>query len=363
MSNWDLMMPGMGLTAIGLAGLVLSYAGIAHTFIDGMHALTGLTMFVGLIFLAAGILDGGVSTSNRAKATTLVIISISLGFGMFALTMNSSDYVITIAGILMAIAFPAIIIAYLAMKHPTIVKPVGSIVGMAAATGIIMWVAFGFVSPDTYMIPQQAGVEEPVEEVAPTGPIFAIEILEGSAEEGAPDYEPDRAIVQQGHIVEWINVDSVAHTVTSSVDFGETFDSSLISAGEVYTLDTSDLEVGEYEYLCIVHPWMVATLVIEAPKEPTKVIIPEGAAIPEEGQIYYDPEVIDITVGTTVIWENVDSTMHTSTSGNPETGADGVFDSDILSMGDSYEFTFADAGSYDYYCILHPWMIGTVNVE
>ncbi|KAF6247171.1 copper-binding protein [Nitrosopumilus sp. b3] len=363
MSNWDLMMPGMGLTAIGLAGLTLSYAGIAHTFIDGMHALTGLTMFVGLIFLAAGILDGGVSTSNRAKATTLVIISIALGFGMFALTMNSSDYVITIAGILMAIAFPAIIIAYLAMKHPTIVKPVGSIVGMAAATGIIMWVAFGFVSPDTYMIPQQAGVEEPVEEVAPTGPIFAIEILEGSAEEGAPDYEPDRAIVQQGHIVEWTNVDSVAHTVTSSVDFGETFDSSLISAGEVYTLDTSDLEIGEYEYMCIVHPWMVATLVIEAPKEPTKVIIPEGAAIPEEGQIYYDPEVIDISVGTTVVWENVDNTMHTATSGNPETGADGVFDSDILSTGDSYEFTFVDAGSYDYYCILHPWMIGTVNVE
>ena len=25
--------------------------------------------------------------------------------------------------------------------------------------------------------------------------------------------------------------------------------------------------------------------------------------------------------------------------------------------------TFADAGSFDYYCILHPWMIGTVNVE
>ena len=42
-------MPGMGLTGVGLAGLILSYAGIAHTFIDGMHALTGLTMFVGLI--------------------------------------------------------------------------------------------------------------------------------------------------------------------------------------------------------------------------------------------------------------------------------------------------------------------------
>jgi len=356
-------MPGMGLTAIGLAGLTLSYAGIAHTFIDGMHALTGLTMFVGLIFLSAGILDGGISTSNRAKATTLVILSIALGFGMFAFTMNTSNYTVTIAGILMAIAFPAIIIAYLAMKHPAVVKPVGSIVGIAAATGIIMWVSFGFVSPDTYMIPQQVGVEEPTEEIIPTGPIFAISILEDSVIEGNPDYDPDIAIVTQGHIVEWTNADSVAHTVTSAVDFGETFDSSLMNAGEVFTLDTNNLEVGDYEYLCIVHPWMVATLVIEAAKEPTKIVIPEGAAIPEEGQIFYDPEIIDVTVGTTILWENVDSTMHTATSGNPDSGADGVFDSDILSTGDTFEFTFTDAGNYEYYCILHPWMVGTVNVE
>jgi len=356
-------MPGMGLTAIGLAGLTLSYAGIAHTFIDGMHALTGLTMFVGLIFLSAGILDGGISTSNRAKATTLVILSIALGFGMFAFTMNTSNYTVTIAGILMAIAFPAIIIAYLAMKHPAIVKPVGSIVGIAAATGIIMWVSFGFVSPDTYMIPQQVGVEEPTEEIIPTGPIFAISILEDSAIEGNPDYDPDVATVTQGHIVEWTNADAVAHTVTSAVDFGETFDSSLMNAGEVFTLDTNNLEIDDYEYLCIVHPWMVATLVIEAAKEPTKIVIPEGAAIPEEGQIFYDPEIIDVTVGTTILWENVDSTVHTATSGNPDSGADGLFDSDILSTGDTFEFTFTDTGNYEYYCILHPWMVGTVNVE
>ena len=92
-------------------------------------------------------------------------------------------------------------------------------------------------------------------------------------------------------------------------------------------------------------------------------VIPEGAAIPEDDQIFYDPEVIDVTVGTTVAWENVDNTMHTATSGNPDGGADGVFDSDIMSAGDKFEFTFTDAGNYDYYCILHPWMIGTVNVE
>ncbi len=357
-------MPGMGLTAIGLAGVTLSYAGIAHTFIDGLHALSGLVMFVGLIFLAVGILDGGISTSNKAKATTLVVLGISLSFGMYALaTMNSSAFTVTLAGILMAIGFPAIIIAYLAMKHPTIVKPVGSIVGMAAATGIIMWFAFGFVSPDAYMIPQQVGVEEPVEEVTSTGPIFAIQILEGSSEEGNPDYKPDVAVVTQGYTVEWTNADSDVHTVTSAVDFGETFDSSLMDAGDVFTLDTTNLAIGEYEYLCIVHPWMVATLVIEEPKEAIKVTIPEGAAIHEDDQIFYDPQVIDVTVGTTVAWENVDNTMHTATSGNPDGGADGVFDSDIMSAGDKFEFTFTDAGNYDYYCILHPWMIGTVNVE
>jgi len=353
-------MPGMGLTAIGLAGVVISYSGIAHTFIDGMHALTGLTMFVGLIFLSVGILDGGISTSNRAKATVLVIVSIALGFGMFSFTMNTSNYTVTLAGLLMAIAFPAIVIAYLAMKHPNIVKPIGSIAVMASATGIIMWFAIGFVSPDTYMIPEVVGVDEPTEEIAPTGPIFAIQILEGSAEEGNPDYEPDVAVVTQGYTVEWTNVDSVTHTVTSAVDYGETFDSGLMNAGDSFTLDTTDLAVGEYEYLCNVHPWMGATLIIE---EPIKVTIQEGAAIPEDGQIFYDPQVIDVTVGTTVAWHNLDNTVHTVTSGEPPADADGVFDSEMMSAGDVFEFTFAEAGSYNYYCTFHPWMIGTVNVE
>ena len=84
-------MPGGGLTAIGLAGLVTSYSGLAHTFIDGMHALTGLLFMFGLIIMAAGILEGGVSTSNRTKATVLAVISISLGFGTFATTMTENS--------------------------------------------------------------------------------------------------------------------------------------------------------------------------------------------------------------------------------------------------------------------------------
>ena len=361
MSNWDLMMPGMGLTGIGLAGLILSYAGIAHTFIDGMHALTGLTMFVGLIFLAAGILDGGISTSKRAKITTLVIVAISLGFGFYALaTMNTSDFTLTVVLILLAVALPAIVIGYLAMKRPSSIKPIGLVLGLAVASAMVIWVTAGSMNSEDAEILEEMIDEEVAEGV---GPIFAIEILKDSAQEGNPDYSPDTATVTQGHTIEWTNEDAAPHTVTSSIDYGETFDSSLISAGEKFTLDTTNLEIGEHEYLCIVHPWMIATLVIEAPKEATKIIIPEGAAIPEDGKIFYDPETINISTGTTVEWINEDPAMHTATSGIPASGSDGVFDSGILNLGDTYQFTFTDVGSYDYYCILHPWMIGTVNVE
>lgn len=356
-------MPGMGLTAIGLTGVTIAYSGIAHTFVDGMHALTGLTMFLGLIFLSAGILDGGISTSNRAKATTLVIIAIALGFGTFALTMNSSNYTITLAGLLMAVAFPSIIIAYLAMKMPQYVKPIGAIVILASATGIIMWFAFGLVSPDTYMINEPIVEDAPVEKMQMTGPIFAIAIVENSSIQGNPDYEPDVAHVPKGNIVEWTNADTVVHTVTSSLDFGDTFNSNMINAGEKFALDTSKLASGEYEYMCVVHPWMISTLIIEEPKEDVKVVIPQGAGTQQMGQIYFDPEVIRVPVGTTVVWENTDNTIHTVTSGNPEGGANGSFDSDIIAAGDSFKFAFNAPGKEDYFCIVHPWMIGSVEIE
>lgn len=255
-------MPGAGLTAIGITGVTIAYSGIAHTFVDGMHALTGLTMFMGLILLSAGIMDGGISTSKRAKITTLVVISIGLGFGTYALTKNSSNYTITLIGLLLAIAVPAIIISYLAMKSPQHTKKVGTIAVVASISLVIVW--FGVLSPDTQMINQPV-VEKVEPAVAPvsTAPVFQITILEKSAIEGNLDYEPDVAKVTKGYSVQWINGDAVAHTVTSSVDYGDTFNSNLINGGEKYTLDTSALEVGSYEYMCMVHPWMMASIEIQ----------------------------------------------------------------------------------------------------
>jgi len=261
-------MPGGGLTAIGMAGLVTSYSGLAHTFIDGMHALTGLLFFIGLIFLSAGILDGGVSTSNRTKATVLVIISIVLAFGAAAFIGNESTTLPTIAGLLIMIAVPGIVIAYMATKMPQYVKPVGLIFIFAIGLGITVFFGFGILGPTGYLLPEvvEEAVEEVVQEV-PMGKIFAISILAGSAEQGNPDYDPDTATISQGFVIEWTNNDEVMHTVTSSLDFGETFDSSILNAGERFLLDSNELDIGSYEYMCVVHPWMVASIVIEEPVE------------------------------------------------------------------------------------------------
>ena len=268
MSNWELVMPGGGLTAIGMAGLVTSYSGIAHTFIDGMHALTGLLFFFGLIILGAGILDGGVSTSNRAKATVLVIVSIVLGFGAAGFIGNTSTTLPTIAGLLIMVTIPGIVIAYMAVKMPQYVKPVGLIFIFAIGLGITVFFGFGVFGPTGYLLPEivEESVEEIVQEI-PKGEVFAISILAGSAEQGNPDYDPDTATISQGFVIEWTNNDEVMHTVTSSLDFGETFDSSILNAGERFLLDSNELDIGSYEYMCVVHPWMVASIVIEESAE------------------------------------------------------------------------------------------------
>ena len=70
----------------------------------------------------------------------------------------------------------------------------------------------------------------------------------------------------------------------------------------------------------------------------------------------YDPAVIRIKAGTTVMWMNDDVVAHTVTAD------DGSFDSGFLNPGQSWSFTFDKAGTYAYHCTPHPWMKGTVIV-
>jgi len=75
------------------------------------------------------------------------------------------------------------------------------------------------------------------------------------------------------------------------------------------------------------------------------------------------PSIVTIDVGGEVTWENNDTAAHTTTAGSPQDGPSGVFDSSLIIAGSSFSHTFDSAGTYDYFCMVHPWMIGTVVVS
>lgn len=93
-----------------------------------------------------------------------------------------------------------------------------------------------------------------------------------------------------------------------------------------------------------------------SPGGPTSsVTIPMGAEV--LGDRAYSPDVLEVTVGTTVTWRNTDSVSHTSTS-----SASG-WNSGIIAAGRQFSFAFQTAGTFPYHCSIHPGMVGTVVVR
>lgn len=100
----------------------------------------------------------------------------------------------------------------------------------------------------------------------------------------------------------------------------------------------------------------------QEPATPTETPV-ETPAVPTSGKIVdvtiqnfaFNPDSVTISSDDTVKWTNMDSATHTIT------GTD--FSSGNLNKGDSYENTFTKAGTYDYYCSIHPSMKGTIIVE
>ena len=74
------------------------------------------------------------------------------------------------------------------------------------------------------------------------------------------------------------------------------------------------------------------------------------------------PSTVTIGVGGMVTFANNDSAAHTSTSGSGADGPSGVWDSSLVMMNSAYTTPALDAGEYPYFCMVHPWMEGTVIV-
>ena len=94
-----------------------------------------------------------------------------------------------------------------------------------------------------------------------------------------------------------------------------------------------------------------------------EVIPVSGSASPGCEPECYDPSTVTISAGGTVTFVNSDTAPHTVTSGNATDGPDGVWDSSLIMIDMSYSVTLDNPGTYDYFCMVHPWMQGIVIVE
>jgi len=96
-----------------------------------------------------------------------------------------------------------------------------------------------------------------------------------------------------------------------------------------------------------------------------KVSVPAGTNLPgcEETNECWFPAEISVGVGETVMWSNDDTAAHTVTSGSAADGPDGNFDSSLFMAGAEFSHTFDAAGTYPYFCMVHPWMAGVVIVR
>ena len=71
----------------------------------------------------------------------------------------------------------------------------------------------------------------------------------------------------------------------------------------------------------------------------------------------FGPQAITISPGTRVAWTNRDDIPHTVVS------TEGVFKSRVLDTDESFSFTFDKAGTFPYFCSVHPKMTGQVIVK
>ncbi len=175
------------------------------------------------------------------------------------------------------------------------------------------------------------------------------------------DYGPREITVGVGTNVRFVNVGVAPHTVTAN---DASFDSGFMAKGDAYSHTFSS--PGTYAYFCIFHPGMTGTVRVgnssgsvpapapqPTPKPPPPVTVPGDVQVLD---FDYGPRSISVSAGSSVRFVNAGIAPHTVTA------RDGSFDSGFMGTGDAFSRPFPTAGTYEYFCIYHPNMTGTVRV-
>jgi plastocyanin len=97
-------------------------------------------------------------------------------------------------------------------------------------------------------------------------------------------------------------------------------------------------------------------VLISNPAKARSEVKPQAAEVRVDN-FTFGPKSLTVPVNTTVTWVNRDDIPHVIVSD------DGVFRSKALDTDDKYSFTFTKAGTYPYFCGIHPKMVGQIVVQ
>ena len=233
--------------------------------------------------------------------------------------------------------------------------------------------------------------------------------------QGSPDYDPDDLTAKKGDEITVVNQDTVPHTATSGTgptdpNSGKLFDTSIINPSESGKISLAQVDPGQYDFHCTLHPYMTGKMTVGAAaagggggvllaavikqeaelllaaviKQEEKLLLAavikqkdgelaaggvtlnilEGAAV--QGSPDYDPDDLTAKKGDEITVVNQDTVPHTATSGtgptDPNSGK--LFDTSIINPSESGKISLAqvDPGQYDFHCTLHPYMTGKMTV-
>lgn len=189
--------------------------------------------------------------------------------------------------------------------------------------------------------------------VIPSGsvPPGSVEIRIVSDDPGG--FVPAEVTVDAGQAIAFVNLHHDPHTAT-----GSGFDTGIIQSGAVATVVMET--PGVFAYACQIHPEMTGQVNVRGADGTvpvaTPAAAPAGAAEVRIANLAFAPAELSVSRGETVVWTNDDAVPHTVTA------LDGSFGSGIFDPGASFSWTFPDAGTFAYQCLLHPQMQATVIV-
>jgi len=218
------------------------------------------------------------------------------------------------------------------------------------------------IHPDmtgTVLVPGPGGSPPPPPAPLPTPPPSAA----GDIQMVDFGFTPATVHVPVGTTVRWVNVGVAPHTATAR---DGSFDSGFLDTGDHF--DRTFDSPATIQYFCAIHPQMTGVLVVtdttgaapSAAPQPSLGDVgptaPPGSGTIDLADFTFQPPTLSITAGTSVVFRNVGAALHTASAD------DESWDTGFLEPNGSMTLRFDVPGTYPYTCVIHPPMIGTIEV-